>query len=484
MTVPIPPPPSQGASGRNKAALWSGVGLVVALAAGGTLLFRAGRATSHDGHEAGEHAHRDEPSKAPRAAKPAAPMEVLRHTDRAARAAATGDLKKARESLGEALMLAPQHAPALLVHACLALEEGNDAEVTTVLAQLTAAAPGSREVKLLETLRELRRAPGVSWQQGFRQAWVKLGRPDFRKSELLPGATPLPPDPTLADWEKGAWEKATSDDVKLRLALSTRRLDADKALFLLAQVPRLENPDLYLAVRDALRGESLPESEHERARKTFREKLEALAKAHPNAMQLQLLLLLGDTESGTELTAAEIDALERVAALPAWRETSFREGYVATRQLLKEAGVPDASALSMAVALRGINERGTWILRTRNVATRGSLSEEGRKRLGRITRDIGASMVKQTTVVERMTGLQLVRGGNTDMGDEAGRTLTLNQIQALEQTIGQFQQTAMERWPLNSLTEELMEESTQDELGYLRSFAAAAPTGTAARVGP
>lgn len=478
MTDPIPPPSTQGSSGR-KAALWSGVGLVVALVAGGALFFRGRQSPpGHDAHDHGEHS-----PKKQGAAKPTVSPEVLRHTDRAARAAATGDLKKARESLGEALMLAPRHAPALLVHACLALEEGNDAEAATVLGQLEAVAPGSPELKLLETLRELRRAPGVSWQQAFRDAWVTLGRPNLGKSELLPGATPLPPDPTASDWEKLAWERAPSDDVKLRLALASRKLDADKSLFLLAQVPRLENPDLYLAVRDALRGESLPESEHERARKTFRQKLESLAAAHPRSMQLQLLLLLGDTESGTELTAAEIDALERVATLPAWRETSFHDGYRETRRLLKEAGVPDASALAMAVSLRGINERGTWILRTRNVATRGALSPEGRQRLGRITRDIGASLVQQTTVVERMTGLQLVRGGSQDLEDDAGRTLAMNQIKELEQAIAVFQQTAMERWPLNSLTEELLEESTRDELRYLQSFGAKAPAG-AARMGP
>ncbi|MCP3063408.1 tetratricopeptide repeat protein [Myxococcus sp. K38C18041901] len=483
MTDPIPPPSSQGTSGR-KAAVWSGVGLVVALAAGGALYVRSARAPGHaqDGHGPHDgHAHPEAAApKRTRAVKPTASQEVLRHTDRAARAAASGDTKKARESLGEALMLAPKYAPALLVHACLALQEGNDSEAAEALERLEAEAPGSTEVALLQAMRERRRAPDAgTWQQAFRDAWLKLGRPDFRQSELLPGATPLPPDPAQVDWEKAAWARATSDDTRLRLALAARKLEAEQALFLLNQVPRLEDPDLYVAVRDALRGEALPESEYARARTVFREKLEALARAHPRSMQLQLLLLLGDTESGSELTPVEIDALEKLATLPAWRETSFHDGYVRTRELLREAGVPDASAMAMAVSKRVLGERGTWILRTRNVGTRGSLPPEGLKRLGRITRDIGASLVRQTTVVERMAGLQLVRGGAQDLGDDAGRVLAINQVEALEQAMTTFNQTAMERWPVAALTEELLVELTRDEVGYLQGFAAKAPAGTA-----
>ncbi|WP_426734371.1 tetratricopeptide repeat protein [Myxococcus faecalis] len=483
MTDPIPPPSSQGTSGR-RAAVWSGVGLAVALAAGGAFYVRSARAPSHAPDEHGPHdghAHPELPvPKGPRAVKYTASPEVLRHTDRAARFAASGDSKKARESLGEAMMLAPSFAPALLVHVCLALQEGNDPEAAEVLERLKAEAPGSPEVALLEALRERRRAPDAgTWQQAFRDAWNKLGRPDFRQSELLPGATPLPQDPALADWEKAAWARATSDDTRLRLALATRELEPEQALFLLNQVPRLEDPDLYVAVRDALRGEALPESEHERARTIFREKLEALVRAHPRSMQLQLLLLLGDTESGSELTAAEIDALEKLSTLPAWRETSFHDGYVRSRELLREVGVPDASAAAMAVSKRVLGERGTWILRTRNVGTRGALSPEGLKRLGRITRDIGASLVRQPTLVERMAGFQLVRGGAQDMGDEAGRALTLKQIEALEQTLKTFNQTALERWPVAALTEELLMEITRDEVTWLEAFVAKAPAGTA-----
>jgi hypothetical protein len=479
MTDPTPSS-SASTSSRRKAMRWGIGGMVVALLAMTFVLVgrpgAGGKTGDGHGHDDHGEAHAGKVAK-----KPQAPMEVLLATDRAARAAATGDAATARTKLAEALKLAPDHAPALLVQACLELDAGRDAEAGAALERLKDAAPNRPEVKLLERLRELRRTPGTGWQQAFREAWVSLGRPDLQKSQLLPGATPLPPDPAVAEAEQAAWTRATSDDVKLFIALGSRRLDAEKALFLLARLPRLEDPALYNAVMDALRGDALPESSHEEARKVFRQQLEKLAAAHPRAMQLQLLRLLGDTEQGSALTAAELDALEKLAALPTWREGSFAELYQQARRLLKDAGVPDASAMAMSAVSRSVVDRGSWILRTRNVGTRGALPPEGLKRLGRINRDIGTRMVGQPTLLERMAGLQLIRAGAQDMGDEAGRALALSQIETLEGALDQFRKTAMVRWPLYSLTEELMDENTRDEPAYLMSFAkgaAARATGT------
>ncbi len=473
MKDPTPAPPSSptGPSHRRKPLLFGLGGMVVALAAAAFVLW-GGRPGAHS--RAGEGHGHDHEAKGPQSAALPAPVEVLRHTDRAARAAATGDAATARAALAEALKLAPEHAPALFVQACLALEAGNDAEAGDALEKLEDAAPGSRELKLLQRLRELRRTPGTSWQQAFREAWVALGRPDFQKSRLLPGATPLPPDPTDAEAEQAAWKRATSDEAKLMLALGARKLDAEKGLFLLSQVPKLEDPALYLAVMDALRGDALPESSHAEARKVFHDTLVKLAAAHPRSMQLQLLLLLGDTEQGSVLSAAELAALEKLAALPAWRENSFADLYQHARKVLKDAGAPDASAMAMTAAARSVMERGSWVLRTRNVGTRGELPPEGVKRLGRINRDIGSRMLEQPTLAERMNGLQLIRAGTQDMEEEIGRKLALAQIEALEAAIKEFQKTELARWPLHSLTEELLELTTRDEPAYLLSFAAGA----------
>jgi hypothetical protein len=464
--------PSSPNTRRKRALFLGGAGLAVAL--GGAVFVLYGGPGKPGAHDPGAHGHGAERS-ASKGKRYEATQEVLRHADRAARAAATGNRVKAREALGEAQKLAPDFPPVLLVQTCLALDEGNDAEAGAALAKLGAAAPGSPEVAMLEGMRALRSVPGTSWQQAFREAWVSLGRPDFQKSILLPGATPLPPDPADAEVEKAAWARATSDDTKLMLALASRRLDEDTLAFLLGQVPRLEDPALYLAVVDTFRGVVLPEPQLAEAGKVFRQKLEALAKAHPDSLQLQLLLLLGDTGQGTAMSAAELDALEKLVAMPSWRQTSFAATYQQARQRLAEAGVTDPSAMAMAVAMRSINDRGTWVLRTRNVGTRGTLDAEGRKRLGRITRELGTRLAAQNTLMERMTGLQLVRGGAQDMGDEVGVKLAVTRMDELEKALGVFRKTAMVRWPLYALTEEMMAANTADETGYLLSFGAGAP---------
>lgn len=477
MNDPTPASASTPPARRRRAPFLWGAGLMVALgAAAFVLLGGPGRQGGSPGHEAHDgHGHEE--------ARPAKLSEtvqdVVRHSDRAARAAATGDRVKAREALGHALKVAPDYAPALLVQACLALDEGHDAEAGAALERLVALAPRSPEVQLLERLRELRKVPGTSWQQAFREAWVSLGRPDLQKSKLLPGAVPLPPDPADAEGEKAAWERATSDDTRLVLALAARRLDEDRLDFLLKQVPRLEDPALYLAVVDTVRGVTLPEALAAEAGKAFREKLEALAKAHPDSLQLQLLVLLGDTEQGTALSPAELDALEKLVAMPQWRQTSYADTYQGARRRLVEAGVADPSAMAMAVAVRSINDRGTWVLRTRNVGTRGVVDAEGRKRLGRLTRELGLRLAAQNTLMERMTGLQLVRSGAQDMGDEVGVKLAVAQMDALEAGLAAFRKTAMVRWPLHGLTEELMAANVTDETGYLLSYGAGAPAQAA-----
>jgi tetratricopeptide (TPR) repeat protein len=440
------------------------------------LLGGPGKAKDSHGHE-GHDGHGHEEARPAKVSESA--QEVVRLSDRAARATATGDRVKAREALAQALKVAPDYAPALLVQACLALDEGNELEAGAALERLVALAPRSPEVQLLERLRELRKVPGTSWQQAFREAWVSLGRPDLQKSKLLPGAVPLPPDPADAEAEKAAWERATSDDTRLVLALAARRLDEARLDFLLKQVPRLEDPALYLAVMDTLRGVTLPEAQATEAAKAFRAKLEALAKAHPDSLQLQLLLLLGDTEQGTPMSAAELDALEKLVAMPAWRTTSFAGTYQQARQRLVEAGVADPSAMAMAVAMRSINDRGTWVLRTRNIGTRGVVDAEGRKRLGRLTRELGARLAAQSTLMERMTGLQLTRSGAQDMQDEVGVKLAVTQMDALEAGLAAFRKTAMVRWPLHGLTEELMAANVSDETGYLLSYGVGAPAQAA-----
>ncbi|WP_228565793.1 DUF2807 domain-containing protein [Myxococcus sp. CA006] len=79
-------------------------------------------------------------------------------------------------------------------------------------------------------------------------------------------------------------------------------------------------------------------------------------------------------------------------------------------------------------------------------------------------------LLGDTTMVERVVGLQLVRGGAQEMGDEAGREQALARIDALEGAVALFRKASIDRWPLHALTEELIQASTRDEPAYLLSF--------------
>ncbi|MCP3104959.1 hypothetical protein LZ198_39450 [Myxococcus sp. K15C18031901] len=509
MTDPNPArPPSfsseRAAGAGRKASVWSGVGLVVALVAGGSLYFRAGQSTR-------VRPSRDERAEVPPAAPGASegprdgarePVR-LRHkgkrvrsaiytadpgtmgwTERAARATALGERQEAHAELDEALRRSAGFAPALFLRVCLALEEGDDARARAALEQLDGVVVvATPELDVLEQLRLLRGREGFSPLATFRDAWEQAGRPDFQTSGLLPGATPPQFDTSGDLWRWKAWREVGSDDVRRLVVLTLPAPTEEQALFLLQQVPRLQDPHDVLAVMDALKGEVLPESVRATARQTFRQKLEALMTEHPRSMQLRLQWLLGDTAVDAPLREADLVALEQAAALPVWRETSFQEHYVRTRGLLKDVKMPDLRATTWEVASRGLQERGTWLLRTRATGTRSALTPRQRQRLGRVTHAIGAAMARMPTQMERTTGLQLMVDGADALGDTSARAEAEARLRELDEALVQFRKTSLERWPLPMLAEELLARRLEDEPAFVLGFAAVAPAGTA-RVQP
>ncbi|MCE9668480.1 hypothetical protein LY474_11720 [Myxococcus stipitatus] len=473
----------------RKASVWSGVGLVVALAAGGALYFRVGRQVPV---KVSEQAPRGDQRSSVDVAKQAPPVQkrfrhwskearlasysgngaAMRFLETAARATHQGHGKEARAALDEVFRWYPGCPPALLLKVCLALAEGRDASASAALEELDEKVlVRSPEIDLLEALRQRRREPGTSPLTSFRDAWTKLGRPDFRESGLLPGATLPEIDPKGDLWRWNAWRDVASDEVRRLVVLSMSEPNETQALFLLQQFPRLEDPHDVLAAMDTLRGEVLPESVRATARRTFHEKLVALAAAHPTSMRIQLQRVLGNIPPEQPLRAADLAALERVAALPAWRETSFEEHYRRTRELLKDVTMPDLPATAWEVASRGLREDGTRLLRERLLGDGRPQSSAQRKRLGRVAHAIGAAMARQTTRVERMTGLRLMVDGADAMGDEDGRARALARLRELDDALLQFQKTALERWPLPALAEELLAKRLEDEPALILSFA-------------
>lgn len=394
-------------------------------------------------------------------------VEAVRQTRLAALSLASGNLSQARERVASALEDAPRHAPALLVRACLALEEENAAEAEEVLRRLEAASPRRMETRLLEhLLAHRRRTPAAGWRRSFLSAWAELGRPDFKDSPLLPAAEDTYEMPDIG---VESWRSAPSAPARLVLALASPALTEEQSRWLLEQLPTLMDPVLLLAVSRKLQA-SLPATARREAARILRRRLESSVGAQPRSMQLRLRLLMADTDPDTVLGAQDLEELEGLAMLPLWRETSLHRTFLEVRGLLKQAGVPHAGERAFSVVLLSTSDRGLHVLSQRAAATRSQLTPGARQRLGRILWHIGSRVAEQPTVPERVTGLQMMRRGAEDMQDEEKQRHVDHRMDKVHAALAALRASALERWPLPSLREEVLEESSRDELATLEGF--------------
>jgi hypothetical protein len=394
---------------------------------------------------------------------------ALKHSRRATRALLANDLPLARRELEVALKEGPAHAPALLLRACVALEAGDVREVEDALARLRTVSPERAEPKLLERLGAHRQREGTGWRQAFLSAWMELGRPSFRDSPLL-----LEPAPDEADTTPDAWRQASSEPVRLALALSASPLTEEQARWLLARVPHLDDAAFVIAADNLLRDRSEPAVRPE-AGPVLRAKLGQLVQAHPRSMQLHLLDFLADTHPDAALDAKALEALEAISALPDWREHVFAHTFRETRRQLESVGLPHAAGRAFGVATLSVTDRGSHLLRKRAEATRSQLLPGARHRLGRILWNVGARMAEENTLVERMVGLQFMVKGARDMQDDAGRARVEAQVEEAHAILSAEHGAGLGRWPLPSLQAEVLEAHVEDEWAHLRAFAGPTP---------
>lgn len=394
---------------------------------------------------------------------------ALKHSRRATRALLSNDLALARRELDVALKEGPSHAPTLLLRACLALEAGDVREVEDALARLKTVSPERAEPKLLVRLWAHRQREGTGWRQAFLSAWTELGRPSFRGSPLL-----LEPAPDEADASADAWTRATTEPARLALALSASTLTEEQARWLLARVPHLEDAAFVIAADNLLRDRSEPAA-HPEAAPVLRVKLGQLVQAHPRSMQLHLLDFLADAHPDAALDAKELEALEAISALPDWREHAFAHTFHETRRHLESVGAPYAAGQAFGVATLSVTDRGSFLLRKRAEATRSQLLPGARHRLGRILWNVGARMAEENTLVERMVGLQFMVKGARDMQDDAGRARVEAQVEEAHAILSAEHGAGLERWPLPSLQEEVLEAHVEEEWAHLRAFAGPTP---------
>jgi hypothetical protein len=257
----------------------------------------------------------------------------------------------------------------------------------------------------------------------------------------------------------------------LVLVLARPTLPEKSARWLVAQLPALEDAALVQAASVALLQAELPPALHAEARAVVRSRLTRLVDAFPGVMQPRVVLLWAEASEEGALSEQELEALEAIAALPTWKSTSFTQTFLEARMNLKEAGLTNPGVGAFEAALWSNTYLAPYLLVKRAESTRSQLLPGARHRLGRILWNIGSRLSQQSTVLERMTGLQLMWAGAKDMGDDIERERVGGVMSEASAMFNAAAQAALERWPLPALWEEVAEARARGEWDHLREFA-------------
>jgi hypothetical protein len=355
------------------------------------------------------------------------------------------------------------------VRACDALEAGNlDGAATDILA-LRETLPERPEPRLLESLLALRRTrPDLGWRDAFLQAWHGLGRPDFRESPFLQDAPE--PRPTGPSPEQ-TWRKELSAEQRFVLALSMRP-EAGRARAILQQLPVLAPPELLVAAVEHLQREELPAALRAQARTTLRARLTALSADYPESMQLRALLLLEGTDSKTPFTPRELEELEALSQLSDWRQTRFLSLYRYALGHFEATGVSLPENYAYTLAVMSLVSPVPLLLQQRLDASRDTLTPAERQRLGEALWRIGSRLSDESSILERLVGLNLMKKAATTLEDDA-RLLQATELLAEERaTYADWQRAETMRWPLPSLKQVMIDAAMSDEVAHMRAFRA------------
>jgi hypothetical protein len=379
-----------------------------------------------------------------------------------------GELERAREECTTALAEVPDHAPALVVLACIALEAGDPGAAQDVLVRLAALAPGQPESRILEMLlANQRRATPAGWGQAFLEAWTELGRPDLQESAVLPESMLASLDePGL----ESAWNRAPSSRARLTLALSSLTPSEARARWVLQQVPELDDPALLVAAFDLLRDKRLAVPLQQEAAPVLRHRFAQLAGTSPGAMRLRLLHLLVGTGREAPLGSQELDALEAISVLPAWKEDSFTRPFQEARRCLEELAVPGSGGAAFAVAERTLGHHGVLLLLWRTEATWERLSENERRGMGRMLWLIGSRLTEQSSLLEHSVGTSLMASGAASLRHGRNQREAFAREDELHAAVMTSLRAALDRWPLRSLSEQLLQSRARSEVTWLRAF--------------
>jgi len=358
-------------------------------------------------------------------------------------------------------------AQALLVRACQALEEGRWDEAQQAISRLKALSPDRPEPLLLQKLMEQRRgllAPG--WGKGFLDAWAELGRPDLSDSPLLPTPSAQPDTSRLID---EAWRQASAGE-RLPLVLMALSLSEEQTRWLVQHTATLEDTALLVALLDPRRRPLYPEALRSEARAVLLHRLKHLTQGSSGAMLPRLTVLLSGTDGEAPFDARELEALEAIATLERWRETSFFQTFTQARQHLRTAAVPAPSARAFGIAEQTVGTGVALVLRKRAERSWDRLPWDEQRRLGRVLWRIGERMAEASSLLEHSVGTLLMEQGAERMEQACDQSQALARDETVREGLRASLKASVERWPLPSLWEDLEASRARDELRWLRAF--------------
>jgi hypothetical protein len=361
-------------------------------------------------------------------------------------------------------------ATAHFTQACSALDAGDLDGAARHLRALREKNPEAPEGRLLESLLTLRREqPSLGWLDAFVRAWNDAGRPDLIDSRIIP-----PDEPYDYPDTKAAGLLADSPEAEVMLALLMEP-SARRGRLILQHLPELEPPELIFAADDTLRNPKLPKALRTQGSRAVRARLSELTVASPQAMQYPALLLVHGTSEDAPFTAEEIQAIEAVAALPDWRETDFHTLYQRALSRFEAAGHPQPIHAAFMLAVSALATHPAYLLYKRTEASREELAPEQLHRLGEALWRIGSRMAAESTLLERLLGLRMMKDGARLVGDETRAAQVEVMREEARVASDAFRQALPGRWPLQGLRMELLDVQMRDEMGVMLRFRPSTP---------
>jgi hypothetical protein len=354
--------------------------------------------------------------------------------------------------------------PAWLLGACLSMEKGEWSEVRRQL-----DIPKMREAPEARLLRALaeRRPHATDWRHAFLETWTALGRPDFRKSTLLP--QPLEWNLVLGDTAP-AWKIATEAQ-RFPLAVLAPTLAEPGPQWMLAQVRASSSVPLLMALHEQLHG--LDEANmplRQLLLPRVEERLGQLTGSFPQSLQLALVSFLAGSPLEAPFERRDLEALDKLVELTEWKQPSTERFFLELRSLFDGLLLAPGHHAGLVASMSQGVFLGTRLM-YRAKASKAHLTEDEQRWMGRLLWEVGTRLCGQRSDRELDMGLRLQMFGSELTQHVPTREDCIARWGELGRWEDAVKQAAYHRWPLASLQEESQEPRARNEHVWMQAFA-------------